>query len=156
MRHLLVFLPQISCCNMGSALSPREKFHVWIYKSHFFTTLISSIFALSVQEPGFSSLISESRQLHQPTLGLLPFLFTGQEQYSLCPPGNTPKYVPGRQTSLAGSALLLAHLAPLFHREEEYSSVLSCRSWPPCMNVYHSRPCLQITTFCSNSSSIYP
>lgn len=64
--------------------------------------------------------------------------------------------VPGRQTSLAGSGLLLAHLAPPFHREEEYSFVLSCRSWSLCMNVYCSRPCLQITRFCSNSSSIYP
>lgn len=63
--------------------------------------------------------------------------------------------VPGRQSSHAGSAFPLAHLAPLFNREEEYSSVLSCRQWPLCAYVFHSRLCLQSTRLCSNSSSTH-
>jgi len=35
--------------------------------------------------------------------------------------------VPGRQSSHASSAFPLAHLAPLFNREAECSSALSCR-----------------------------
>lgn len=58
--------------------------------------------------------------------------------------------VPGRQTSRAGSALPLAHLALLFHR----SSVLSCKPWPLCACVYLRRTFLQRTSFRSNSPAI--
>lgn len=97
---------------MGSALAPREKFHVWTYQLHFFITLIHPSTA---HEPGFSShfwfmpaLLNCTWVtflcLHRP--GAIQHLFTCQY---------TKIFVPGRQTSHAGSALALAHLALLFH-----------------------------------------
>lgn len=62
-QPLSVFFLWSSYCGVGSALAPREKFHVWIYKLHFFTTLIHPDIAPPAYEPGFSSLISELCQL---------------------------------------------------------------------------------------------
>ena len=117
-QPLSVFLVWSSYSDVGSALAPREKFHIWTYKLHFFTALIHPGIAPPAYKPGVSSLISESCQLCQPTLGLLSSTFVGQEQFSICPRGNAPKYLflAGRQVVLVQHFHLLIWHCFFFER----------------------------------------